>query len=506
MVFKKIDKPRAIHAEVGRQIVDIITSGMYNNPLMVLREYIQNSADSIDNMLVSNGNAGQYRIDVTINGKDREIVIFDNGSGLSNHEAEERLGSIGNSIKEGSGQRGFRGIGRLGGLGYCDILRFETRRSKNERVAIVEWNSSKFDELSQSNTRLSLKDTIEKIATIRFRDADKEENPHFFKVTLTNVHRFHSDVLMNIRAVKEYLSNTAPVPYNSEMFGYANELEQLFSKIGNYRTYNISVNGDTIYKPYTDTIEISANVKDKIKAISKIEITDPETGEPLGLGWFANTSFKCSLPKKVVFRGIRVKHGNVEVGDEKFLEDIFTEKRFSTWHVGEIHLNHNIKPNARRDGFEHNRDYESFLQRAMMLGKGLSNLCRQSSKTRCASTKVEKNIDTLEKAISRTFLVDSDHKKQVYEQAREMWGSINKDVESANVSKNISRRIDKLQSKIEEIKSIETIFDKIDGRKISHFAPKDLLCEVCKRIIDINSQSKSITEVVEQSLYPYFKG
>ena len=32
----------------GSHIIDIISSGMYNDPKMVLREYIQNSSDSLD--------------------------------------------------------------------------------------------------------------------------------------------------------------------------------------------------------------------------------------------------------------------------------------------------------------------------------------------------------------------------------------------------------------------------------------------------------------------------
>ena len=72
-------------------------------------------------------------------------------------------------------------------------------------------------------------------------------------------------------------------------------------------------------------------------------------------------------------RGIRVRHGNIEVGDERFLDHIYSEKRFATWHIGEIHLNHNIKPNARRDGFEESRDYERFLERTTIIGKGTTN-------------------------------------------------------------------------------------------------------------------------------------
>lgn len=37
------DKPA-----LGKHIFNIITSGMYNDPMMIYREYIQNAVDSID--------------------------------------------------------------------------------------------------------------------------------------------------------------------------------------------------------------------------------------------------------------------------------------------------------------------------------------------------------------------------------------------------------------------------------------------------------------------------
>ena len=33
---------------IGGQLIDVVTGGMYNDPLMVLREYVQNAVDSLD--------------------------------------------------------------------------------------------------------------------------------------------------------------------------------------------------------------------------------------------------------------------------------------------------------------------------------------------------------------------------------------------------------------------------------------------------------------------------
>ena len=114
---------------IGRQLFDIITSGMYDNPLMIYREYIQNAVDSIDlaieDELLTPEDA---RISISLSGQDRCITIEDNGKGLPNDTALSILTNLGCSPKEGQNQRGFRGIGRLGGLAYCDELNFQTVR------------------------------------------------------------------------------------------------------------------------------------------------------------------------------------------------------------------------------------------------------------------------------------------------------------------------------------------------------------------------------------------
>jgi molecular chaperone HtpG len=134
---------------IGRQIFDIVTSGMYDNPLMIYREYIQNSVDSID-LAIEKGLIVQEstRIFISLNGNDRSITIEDNGQGLSNDTAHSILTNIGCSPKEGTGQRGFRGIGRLGGLAYCDELVFETRSLNDELVSVIRWSRDEFDAIT----------------------------------------------------------------------------------------------------------------------------------------------------------------------------------------------------------------------------------------------------------------------------------------------------------------------------------------------------------------------
>src|ERR1043166_4604234 len=108
----EIDK----HPVIGRQLFDVITSGMYDNPLMIFREYVQNSVDSIDIGIQCDFlTVDNAQIQINLYGFDRTITISDNGPGLPNDSAHTILRSLGCSPKEGTSQRGFRGIGRLGG-------------------------------------------------------------------------------------------------------------------------------------------------------------------------------------------------------------------------------------------------------------------------------------------------------------------------------------------------------------------------------------------------------
>ena len=124
---------------IGKHTLESLTTGMYSNPYVVFREYIQNSADSIDNAIRLNIiGAGSDEITIRLSPAERKIVITDNGTGISSEIAEQTLISIGNSKKSSDLDRGFRGIGRLAALGYCSTLTFETSAvSETESTRIV---------------------------------------------------------------------------------------------------------------------------------------------------------------------------------------------------------------------------------------------------------------------------------------------------------------------------------------------------------------------------------
>jgi hypothetical protein len=505
------DNSRSLRPIIGRQILDIVTSGMYNNPLMAIREYIQNAADAIDEALgIYSSRNNEYWVKVHVDGMKREISITDNAVGIPRREIEEKLGSIGSSDKEGCGKRGFRGIGRLGGLAYCQLLRFETRSCRYEPVTIVEWkNTSATPTSIESVRKQSLYDAIQSITSIKTRPSSHDDMERFFRVTLVNVHRFHQDVLMNIKYIRNYLSQIAPVEYNPDhrAFRFGDELHEYFQQISNYRTYEIFLNQEPIYKPYGNNIQINSVPYDNIQDIKKIAFHNPETQALIGLGWYAMTSFKSSLPKSVTMRGIRVRHGNIEVGDERFLEESFTEKRFASWHIGEIHLNHSIKPNARRDGFEENQDYERFLERMTVIGKGLSKLCRDSSQKRSANQRLTSEIGKIEQIFSKPLIVfDDSHRNHTIEETSIKLDEMSILAEQFQDDKSITKRLHTIRSKMSKMSSeSDCLLNKIDGRKLRHLSHKELVKLICQRIMDHFDRNRSIEEIIASALESLLK-
>lgn len=485
---------------IGRQIFDIVTSGMYDNPLMIYREYIQNSVDSIDlattRGLISHEDS---RITITLNGQDRSITIEDNGLGLDNEIAHGVLTNLGCSPKEGTSQRGFRGIGRLGGLAYCDELLFETRSMDDELVSIVRWNRREFDAIAADTQRnITLSEMIQAVASLEYDDPTDQTPQHFFRVTLRNVHRFHSDMLMNVKSVMDYLAHSAPVPYNQGEFSFAEEIEERFSEVTDYRCYQIIVNNRQVFRPYADEIKLSTNSSDSIQGIEYFHFKTTD-GETIALGWYAKTQFLATLPNALNVKGIRIRQGNIEVGGEHCLDDKFSEPRFSGWQIGEIHVvNNSLKPNARRDGFEHTPAFERFLEQTHALGRHLSSVCRKSSNGRIASARIQGSLERLEKIFADPLTyIDEEHYQQAVVNSRASLVNLDK-VSAHGISDEMKSRMNSLREKMESSDHKPVLLEHVlDGRKLMNFNQKALLKHVARTIIDNYSISKSPEDILQ---------
>ncbi len=196
----------------GKHVLDSLSIGMYSDPLMTLREYVQNSTDSID---LLPKNTSRPVVEITIDGRSRSLEITDNGVGIPSREVRSMLLNIGASKKDPVNARGFRGIGRVGGLGYCDTLVFSTKSKGERTVTTCTWDSRLLRQLIHDKQSIDTYFLIDKATSVKRVAYSGSEKDHFFKVQMLKIHDSRND-LLNVPAIGSYLSQVAPVPFHPD--------------------------------------------------------------------------------------------------------------------------------------------------------------------------------------------------------------------------------------------------------------------------------------------------
>lgn len=344
---------------IGKNVIESLTTGMYENPLFVYREYIQNAADAVDHAVKAGVlQKGEETISVRIDDERQEIIIEDNATGIESAESFSILRNIAKSTKQKGIDKGFRGIGRLGGLAYCQKLTFVTSYKGEEVKSIVIWDAEKLQNLINDTVdKSSGEEVVKRVTSFESKEEDKEK--HYFKVIMEDV---TLGDLLNVDEVTNYLQMVAPIDINSS-FLYKKEIQKYMNEHQfSVDTYNIYINDDQIFKPYNSKIYSFDKNGNKKTAGEVYQINffnrNGDNGEPLFWGWFSMTSLEGQIPSANLARGIRLRSANIQIGDSEICKKFFTntsDQRFSFYFFGELHaLNSKLIPNSRRDYFEDN--------------------------------------------------------------------------------------------------------------------------------------------------------
>lgn len=441
--------------QVGKYTLESLTTGMYSDPKIVYREYIQNSVDSLEHA-VSLGMLEQQgmRIDIIVNADESYISIKDNGTGISAAEAAQTLMNVGSSKKRNANNRGFRGIGRLGGMSYCNTLVFTTS-AENERVkTVVSFDCKKLRHLLVPGEYedMSLSAVLEEITTIE--TFPEKEEKHYLCVEMVDVNGF-SD-LLDIDAARSYISQVAPLPYQSRHFIYTSQLKSYLSDNGYIvEEFPIFVGEnesdlEPVYKPNKSRFRSDRGKRtvDEISSMKYFNVT--VDGELYALGWYGNCGWYGFLSEKEI-SGFRVRKGNILIGDSHTMNAIFKEARFNGWTQGEIFIvTDKLIPNARRDDFEQNDAYYKFMEAlSNSVGTEIARTIREASLTRNnpnakALREIERKIGEASTAVAEGFNSTVDKEKMVTaltESAASLAG--------LRVSEDLTSKKKELQEKIE---------------------------------------------------------
>lgn len=377
--------------QVGSFFLETLTTGMYENPLDCVREYIQNGfdalRDAISQELVKSDEA---RILVSTSGTSRSstLSIRDNGTGLSLAKAVGTLISLGASEKQPATHAGFRGIGRLAGIAYCSKLRFTTKSAGEAQGTVVEFDCGLLrGHFSPGATAIDVRKVVADSVTTRV--FDEQESEHYTQVDLIHLVNLGQEFVQSEKLLP-YLRQVCPVEYQDQ-FELADRVRALATTQGEtLPTVHVEFRQKKerlpILKPFKSSLATS-----KPNVFSRVHSIEVFSNKELGwFGWIGISNFPGEILDSTV-AGVRFRTKNIQIGNAEIIESIAeelttqgTERRLMPWAIGEIFVtNTQVVPNARRDGFEDGRAWREMRRDVKeQVVRRIVKLVRSASTTR----------------------------------------------------------------------------------------------------------------------------
>lgn len=358
----------------GRRLLETLTIALYENPIIFFREYVQNSLDAY-NQAKKDGlkEINDFHVAINIDKPNKKITITDIGYGIpdSAQFKKKMLSDIGNSekVKDQIGNIGFRGIGRISGLPFCDQLVFRNKAQGSLKIQKCIWDGKKYKKLlNDESFKGDLSAFINQIVDISEEDVGPETAAqHYFEVVLEG----YSDEIVEIlgssqgteEKFKKKLTKMLPLRYREGFKG----AKKIISKYKSFMRESLEqfmipvrYRGTDLYKVYEDKHILQSDIVFwEIRGKKK---QDGAEGDKIGLLWF---TFEPHLRASSTDEdyGILTRSKNVLMGTSETFAQVADESGtyITTYRemvqalraiTGELLINsRGLRDNARRDWF-----------------------------------------------------------------------------------------------------------------------------------------------------------
>lgn len=304
---------------VGASVLNVITESLYDNPMVVFREYVQNAVDSIyknDDYL--------NKCEVRIIYKSNSLLFLDNGQGIIKKDFIKEMVSIGASGKRRQKNLGYKGIGRLSGVPYCKELVFiNICDYKNKEIQIYKIDCNIYDKLKNREEFFSMdfKGLMEKIGctltdyksysdivcdALSNNNELLEKTNTGFLVIMKDISAVLKEVISNV-GFKRNLQWLLPVNFESELI--KSDKKELFKDLLNDKSNpvkycNIYYNDNQIFRPISKEMLRDYVCKCDFK---------------YAVGFHSFSGSKIAIDKNNIFSGIRIYVDNMLLCDESEL-------------------------------------------------------------------------------------------------------------------------------------------------------------------------------------------
>lgn len=430
--------------EIGGELLNILSKGLYTNPLDAIREYVQNSIDA---------NADQVEIQVTGN----SVFILDYGDGMSDQELLQAR-DFGVSAKSIVENVGFRGIGIYSGFDLCERLIIRSKSILDDNEHLLEFHFGdmrrQLDAARQNPKRpiIPLTKLLEENTHYSYKKSSWQEKS-FTQVQLEDLSDKHIHRLSDVKAMQQYILANLPIRF-SEKFTHAEIIEKALSdNVRGYKSARVILRIEgvptiTVEKPNIPDLQVPE--KGFLYSTSGKEIAYywaclASVSDKISSDKFHNGRFKD-------FAGITYKIKGFTIGDRSVARNYMTQ--IPDWWTGEIYvIDPNIIPTSARDDFEAGPAKDALVTAVRELLNGPSNntsfqkIAIKAQETRKADKAIAEIQVRVEKAQDKMDLGDFDQYKlytELEDVLRILKRHKNKSSDKANAEK-LTRKAKSLQ-------------------------------------------------------------
>lgn len=497
----------------GGFILETLTLGMYGESRNAIREYLQNGFDAVRDA-VKAGLIKSSQAVVEISMEHDSLIVRDNGIGLRATNAVSTLTSIGASRKDYREEAGFRGIGRLAGIVFCNSLTFTTKAAAETLQTTVTLNAAglRHDMSPARGGHLPLEELLQKhIEAVQTAASDPAE--HFFEVALEGFHNPPHECTDPLQMIS-FVSQVAPVPY-SKKFRFRSDILTAAKRhsigIDEVKVL-VRAGGDTeeVFKPYGAQFPVG---KDSI-SLQRVEIREGPSNR--WWGWIGHKSEPGAYRDEPT-KAIRVRVRNIQIDGTQIIGRIFetdirkatTYGRFNDWFVGEIFVDPTyLVPNARRDGFEDDEQWRSMraelAEVCSELGAEAYGISRENQHSVQTLAKDARDIETDAKRVIDAEDTSPDKVIEISSRVNKLHRRVTRafrhaDFEVGGQLRSIENRLLDVKTKAVRKLGVSSLPDADEVRQQAQDEVIKLLASAFKEQLDIRTYGK-VRKIMEEVL------
>ena len=366
--------------EVGAELLEILSTGLYSDARDAIREYAQNGID-----------AGATTILVTVDGP--RVVVRDDGTGMD-QETLLKARRFGMSEKTSQLHVGYRGIGVYSAFGMCDTLTITTKQGGDEALISLQFDFGRMrqllegDRAAEKREELPLVDVITRHTKTARRPYPPDRiDEHFTVVSLDGVGQEYRSQLSDASGLNAYLLRTLPIAFPEQAYGKAVN-EWLGKKVG--------------LNPVRVVLRIGQEPEAQLSPLIAEDVREPEvghlndkSGNPIALLWHAVSTTGNRISgfdgedESSGTSGFLLRLKGFTLGNRLTLKPLWPAiggRTLYHHYTGELHVltRANVYPNAARDNLEPSEhkqwlvsqleDYFYTLNRSADLHRSIANL------------------------------------------------------------------------------------------------------------------------------------